>query len=141
MPTVTLLGSALLVLAIDQASKALVLASNPKREPIVFGPVSIHALFNHRVAERWPARMAMLLAVLVVEALLLIAIVELTQTFASPLTQIALGAALGGACGNVVDHLRRRAVVDFIDLGWWPVFNLADVAIVCGAVGAASALF
>jgi len=47
---------------------------------------------------------------------------------------LGLGAALGGAAGNLYDILRRRSVVDFIDLGWWPVFNLADVAIVCGLV-------
>ena len=47
---------------------------------------------------------------------------------------LGLGAALGGAAGNLSDILRRRCVVDFIDLGWWPVFNLADVAIVCGLV-------
>jgi len=47
---------------------------------------------------------------------------------------LGLGAALGGAAGNLTDILRRRCVVDFIDLGWWPVFNLADVAIVCGLV-------
>jgi signal peptidase II len=43
-----------------------------------------------------------------------------------------VGCALGGAAGNLLDILRRRHVVDFIDLGWWPVFNLADVAIVGG---------
>jgi signal peptidase II len=43
-----------------------------------------------------------------------------------------LGLALGGAAGNLLDILRRRHVVDFIDLGWWPVFNVADVAIVAG---------
>jgi signal peptidase II len=53
------------------------------------------------------------------------------QTHAS---MIGLGAALGGAAGNLYDILRRRFVVDFIDLGWWPVFNLADVAIIAGVV-------
>ena len=43
-----------------------------------------------------------------------------------------LGLALGGACSNVYDLLRRGAVMDFVDLGWWPVFNLADVAITLG---------
>jgi signal peptidase II len=43
-------------------------------------------------------------------------------------------AALGGAAGNLLDILRRRAVTDFIDLGWWPVFNLADIAIVAGLI-------
>ena len=43
-----------------------------------------------------------------------------------------VGCALGGAAGNLLDILRRQSVVDFIDLGWWPAFNLADVAIVGG---------
>jgi signal peptidase II len=43
----------------------------------------------------------------------------------------ALGALLGGALGNKVDRLIRRggAVVDFIDVGFWPVFNVADSAL------------
>jgi signal peptidase II len=46
--------------------------------------------------------------------------------------RIGLGIAIGGAGGNVSDRLRRGAVLDFIDLGWWPVFNFADVAITIG---------
>lgn len=45
---------------------------------------------------------------------------------------VALG--LGGAAGNLVDRIARGAVVDFIDLRFWPVFNLADVAIVLATV-------
>ena len=48
--------------------------------------------------------------------------------------QVGVGAALGGALGNLLDVLRRQAITDFIDLGWWPVFNLGDVAIVGGLV-------
>ncbi len=47
---------------------------------------------------------------------------------------------LGGAAGNLVDRLRLGYVVDFIDLHWWPVFNIADIAVVCGAALAALAL-
>ena len=50
----------------------------------------------------------------------------------SRISMVGLGAALGGAAGNLLDILRRRFIVDFIDLGWWPVFNLADVAIIAG---------
>lgn len=45
---------------------------------------------------------------------------------------LGLGAALGGAAGNLFEILGRRGVTDFIDPGWWPAFNLADVAIVVG---------
>lgn len=52
------------------------------------------------------------------------------------IAQVALGMALGGACSNIYDQIRRGAVTDFIDLGWWPVFNLSDVAITAGAITA-----
>src|SRR5215469_6627398 len=48
--------------------------------------------------------------------------------FQNRTTLIGLGAAFGGAAGNLLDIVRHRSIVDFIDLGWWPVFNVADVA-------------
>jgi len=54
------------------------------------------------------------------------------STFGTSLSLAAIGAALGGALGNLRDILTYGSVRDFIDLGWWPVFNLADVAIVAG---------
>jgi signal peptidase II len=48
--------------------------------------------------------------------------------------RIALGLILGGAAGNLLDRVRLGYVVDFIDLRWWPVFNVADSAIVIGAL-------
>ncbi len=46
---------------------------------------------------------------------------------------VALGLLLGGALGNLVDRIRYGKVVDFFDFRVWPVFNLADTAIVTGA--------
>ena len=61
-------------------------------------------------------------------------------------TSIALGSMAGGALGNVVDRIARDgdgflggAVVDFIDVQWWPVWNVADMGIVLG--GASLVLF
>jgi signal peptidase II len=54
--------------------------------------------------------------------------------FQHPAAQVGLGLALGGAASNVYDQLRRGAVLDFLDLGWWPVFNCADVAITLGVI-------
>jgi signal peptidase II len=51
-----------------------------------------------------------------------------------------LGMALGGAAGNVVDRLRRGGIVDFISVGRWPTFNLADAAIILGGGLALGAL-
>jgi signal peptidase II len=45
---------------------------------------------------------------------------------------MALGLQLGGAVGNLVDRVRYGYVVDFFDVGIWPVFNVADSAIVVG---------
>jgi signal peptidase II len=47
--------------------------------------------------------------------------------------QIGIAVALGGALGNFLDRIRLGYVVDFLDLHVWPVFNIADIAIVVGA--------
>lgn len=47
-----------------------------------------------------------------------------------PWWQTALGIGAGGALSNLVDRLTRGFILDFIDLGFWPVFNLADLAVV-----------
>jgi signal peptidase II len=52
--------------------------------------------------------------------------------FHSQTSVFGLGFALGGAAGNLSDIIRYRYVVDFVDLRWWPVFNLADVGIIVG---------
>lgn len=55
------------------------------------------------------------------------------------LSAVGVGLVVGGAAGNVIDRLvrgegwLRGSVVDFIDLGWWPVFNVADIGVTVGA--------
>jgi signal peptidase II len=76
-------------------------------------------------------------------ALAVVAVLLRTGRHATrPLAALALGLVVGGALGNLGDRAFRDgpddgflggAVVDFIDLQWWPVFNVADAAIVCGA--------
>ena len=46
--------------------------------------------------------------------------------------RLAIGLQLGGAFGNLTDRLRTGSVVDFIDIGWWPIFNVSDSSIVIG---------
>ncbi len=60
--------------------------------------------------------------------------------------QLALGLVAGGAAGNLVDRLRSaRGVVDFLDVGIgslrWPNFNVADIAVSCGGIALAVALW
>jgi signal peptidase II len=50
------------------------------------------------------------------------------------LGRLALGLILGGTIGNLIDRLRFGGVTDFIGIGWWPAFNIADSAIVVGAI-------
>jgi len=63
------------------------------------------------------------------------------RTIGSRVQLVLIGVVIGGALGNVVDRLTRGdggfmsgAVVDFIDLQWWPIFNVADAAVVVGGI-------
>jgi signal peptidase II len=60
--------------------------------------------------------------------------------------QLSLGLICGGAAGNLIDRIRSaQGVVDFIDIGLatvrWPTFNVADIAVSCGAVALAISLW
>lgn len=52
--------------------------------------------------------------------------------------RLLLGLILGGAVGNLIDRVYDGAVIDFIEMGiaghWWPVYNVADIAVTVGAV-------
>lgn len=69
-----------------------------------------------------------------------VGIVWMGRRLVSPWWAIGLGMILGGAMGNLVDRFFRAPgplqghVVDFLSVGWWPVFNVADPAVVGGAI-------
>jgi signal peptidase II len=69
-----------------------------------------------------------------VMVLLVVLVVKLVypMTKRSPLLCCGLSLGLAGAVGNLIDRLRVGRVIDFIDVGFWPVFNVADGAIVIG---------
>jgi lipoprotein signal peptidase len=52
--------------------------------------------------------------------------------FQRPAAQMGLAAAFAGSASNLYDRLQNGATIDFLDLGWWPASNLADVALVLG---------
>lgn len=54
---------------------------------------------------------------------------------------VTVALLLGGALGNLVDRLRFGHVIDFIASSFWPTFNVADIAITCGAALLAFSLF
>jgi signal peptidase II len=125
--------TAALVVAADQASKAFVLARWPLAgftAPRSF--VSIRCILNRQgtlaALAGAPALVALWAAMIVLAALILYTGLLGHET----LVPIGIGAALGGATGNVLDRLVRGAVVDFVAIGPWPVFNLADAALVAG---------
>ncbi len=69
-----------------------------------------------------------------------IGIIWMGRRLVSPWWAIGLGLILGGAMGNLVDRFFRSPgplrghVVDFLSIGWWPVFNVADPSVVGGAI-------
>lgn len=48
--------------------------------------------------------------------------------------QYACGIIAGGSIGNLIDRVLYGSVIDFFSVGWWPVFNVADMGIVCGSI-------
>ncbi|MFN8526943.1 MAG: signal peptidase II [Chloroflexota bacterium] len=123
-PALTLGALPLIVVAIDQLAKALVLRWT-----------SDTAAQGHTLAMRLGLSqrlMACLLAVLGAATLLL------ATTSAVEVSALGgVSVALGGAASNLLDHLHRGAVVDHLRFARW-TFNLADVAVVLGAVWAVS---
>lgn len=129
-----LIGSAAVAAGLDQASKALVLRRLPagRRHDVVrrWGLRRVH---NHHGGRPGLARgwaVAVWVAAVVGVALLWAFSPGLPGVPAA----VGLGLALGGATGNLADRLLRGAVVDFIALGRWPAFNVADAALVAGAI-------
>ena len=57
-----------------------------------------------------------------------------SQRFPTGLLRLSLGLQLGGAFGNLLDRVRLGHVTDWVDIGPWPVFNVADACIVTGLV-------
>lgn len=75
-----------------------------------------------------------LLFVLIAAVVIIGAVYFLFKYHLPPMAQYALGLITGGALGNLIDRVLYGSVVDFISVGWFPVFNLADSGIVCGGI-------
>src|SRR5919106_1307726 len=65
---------------------------------------------------------------------IILVVIYRSQPHPSNWLRLSLGLQLGGAFGNLIDRLRLGYVTDFIDVGPWPAFNLADASIVTGLV-------
>ena len=73
-----------------------------------------------------------LLVVASIIGIVFILIVFLKQNNSVIWLRLSLGLIVGGALGNLFDRVKDGAVVDFISVGWWPAFNIADSSISVG---------
>jgi lipoprotein signal peptidase len=127
---------ALVVLALDVLTKVWVVAELSDREIDVLGLLTLRESRNSGAAFGL-AQGATVVFTLIAAAVVAV-VVRTAPRLRSRGWAVALGLILGGASGNLVDRLfrdpgpLRGAVVDFLDLGWWPSFNVADSAIVVG---------
>ncbi|GGK65768.1 signal peptidase II [Nocardia camponoti] len=136
----TLLAVAVVLFGLDLLTKCLVVANIDER-----GSVPIIGDFAHLTLVRNPGAAfsmatGMTWLLTLIAAAVVVGVIRIGRTLRSLWWAIGLGMVLGGALGNLVDRIFRAPgplqghVVDFIAVGWWPVFNVADSSIVCGAI-------
>ena len=124
---------ALAATAADQLTKHIVLSTLQLDEGThVIGPLWIHHVQNSGIAFGLFSS-----ATAVVIVLTGIAVAWMLVYFARsggrhPILPVALGLVIGGSVSNLLDRVRLGHVTDFIDLRFWPAFNLADSFIVIG---------
>jgi signal peptidase II len=122
------------VVASDQAVKAAIEAHLfPGEEVDVLGPLGLTLSHNTGVAFGLAGGAGVGLVLVTLAALALIAYVFGRDPERRGMW-VAVGLLAGGALGNLIDRLAAGEVTDYIDLGSWPPFNLADIAITVGVV-------
>lgn len=122
-----------LVFSLDQVTKAVVRSSLLLGESVPRdGVVRITHTFNTGSAFGLFQDQTLFLIVASLVGIGILVMVYRNHSFPSFTLRLALGMQLGGAIGNLADRLRMGHVTDFVDLGFWPVFNVADVSIVIG---------
>jgi signal peptidase II len=120
-------------IAADQLTKLIVASELTLDEGLhVVGPFSIHHVQNSGIAFGLFAS-----ATPVVTALTALAVGWMLLFFARsgarhPILPLALGLVIGGSLSNLLDRVRLGYVTDFLDVRYWPAFNLADSFIVVG---------
>ncbi len=136
------LGAALVVLILDILTKGWAMSTlSDGRDIHIFWTLHFALTHNEGMAFSTGTNVGPFIGML---AIVVIAILIFTlRKQSSVISLVATGCIIGGAIGNVLDRVFRGsgfmdgAVVDFIDFRWWPVFNVADIGIVCGAIAVA----
>ena len=138
-PELLLVVVAACTLALDQITKALVLRYLPYQQP--WNPIpALHPIVTLTHITNTGAAFGLFpgsSAVFMVVSIAIIAAILIYYRYvpAQPgLVKVALALQLGGAMGNLLDRFRHGHVIDFIDFHFWPVFNVADSAVVIGVV-------
>jgi signal peptidase II len=126
------LGGVLLMM--DQWTKKLVQAHLSNKHICWGGVLRIRCVANQRESYKRKGALALQVLLWLVAFVSAIILQRTSARFQTHSALYGLGLAFGGAAGNLLDILRSRHIVDFIDIRWWPVFNIADVAIVAGLV-------
>jgi signal peptidase II len=125
------------VIAADQTTKTWA-EDRLRRGPIhLFGPVSFQLVLNPGFAFGLGAGTVEYVEIFGAAAVTLFVLWRFHSATASRLGAVSLGLILGGALSNLADRVLRNnhgAVIDFIHIGFWPTFNLADSAITVGAI-------
>jgi signal peptidase II len=135
-------GAAVAVLVLDILTKGWAMSAlSDGRDIHIFWTLHFALTHNEGMAFSTGTNIGPFIGML---AIVVIAILVATMRKQSnTMSLVATGCIVGGATGNVLDRVFRGtgfmdgAVVDFIDLRWWPVFNVADIGIVCGAIAVA----
>jgi lipoprotein signal peptidase len=139
-----LIGVALFVLALDVVTKIIVVKTLSGRAPVrlLGGFLKLTLIRNPGAAFGLGAQYgwAATVAYSAIAISVIVVILRTSRRIGSVGWAITLGLLLGGATGNLVDRIFRAPgpfrgwVVDWIQVPHWPVFNLADSAIVCGGI-------
>jgi signal peptidase II len=123
-----------LIVVLDQAAKALVEANLVIGEDIdVLGPLELTLAHNSGVAFGLASGGGVRLVLLTLFALTVVGVL-FSRNPTRPGAWVAVGLLMGGALGNLADRIRAGAVTDYIAVGSWPPFNLADVSITVGVL-------
>jgi signal peptidase II len=133
----TIIGIAAIVFALDQATKFLVLRYIPLGEswslfPTLARLAKLTFITNTGAAFGMFPQLSMVFLVIAIAVVILLVIFYHHLPIESVWVRISLGLLLGGAMGNLMDRILRGHVVDFVDIGFWPIFNIADLSIVSG---------
>jgi signal peptidase II len=128
-----LLAVVLAAVLADQITKQIVVSQLGLGESVhLVGPLAIRHVHNPGIAfglfSSWATAVTILTAVAVGWMLFYFA----RSGARHPVLPVALGFLIGGSMSNLLDRLRLGHVTDFLDLRWWPAFNLADTFIVLG---------